>query len=63
MVAPPDVTDESVNPTEYAADDPEELPLLTVVTSNVFELELETIPLKLSAFAFLTITRSPLLLP
>ena len=33
------------------------------MTSKVFAAEFETIPLKLSWFAFLTITRSPLLLP
>lgn len=50
----------AVNPSEYAAADPEVPPEFAVVISKVFAETLEIVPLKLSALAFLTLTKSPL---
>lgn len=57
------MTEVEVNPSEYAAAVPELAPEPTVVRVNSLEFVTVMVPLKLSAFAFLTITISPLLLP
>lgn len=53
----------TVNPSEYAAALPDVPPEFVVVTENEFTFITVTVPLKLSWFAFLITTKSPLLLP
>jgi len=62
-VLPDPLAEVEVNPSEYAAEDPEDAPVFVVVTSKVFVVTFEIVPLKLSALAFLTITISPLECP